>query len=106
MRPLRGGTAESIDRSTLRVVGGVPLAATAPMSGPGRQTAHPPAIPIHYARTQDGLEIAYWRLGRGPVMLHSPNVQLGHLREEWSVTAMRRWYTALARSFAVVRYDH
>jgi len=66
-----------------------------------------PAVPaVNYARTDDGLDIAYWRFGRGPVLLHSPNIQLGHLREEWSVEGMRRWYQELARSFAVVRYDH
>lgn len=64
----------------------------------------PPAI--LYARTEDGADIAYWKRGRGPVLLHSPNVQLGHARAEWSVPAMRRWYEALARRFTVVRYDH
>lgn len=66
--------------------------------------ASPPAI--LYARTEDGADIAYWKRGRGPVLLHSPNVQLGHARAEWSVPAMRRWYDALARRFTVVRYDH
>ena len=64
----------------------------------------PPAI--LYARTEDGADIAYWKRGRGPVLLHSPNVQLGHARAEWSVPAMRRWYDALADRFTVVRYDH
>ncbi|MCA9218379.1 MAG: alpha/beta fold hydrolase [Planctomycetales bacterium] len=61
---------------------------------------------IHYVRTGDGADIAYWTLGRGPVLLHSPNVQLGHLHAEWSVEAMRRWYETLAQTFTVVRYDH
>lgn len=61
---------------------------------------------IRYVRGADGLALAYWTLGRGPVLLHSPNVQLGHARSEWSVEGMRRWYRGLARSFTVVRYDH
>ena len=66
-----------------------------------------PATPaVRYARTVDGVDIAYWSLGRGPALLHSPNVQLGHLLAEWSVDAMRGWYRGLARTFTVVRYDH
>ncbi len=64
----------------------------------------PPSI--RYARTSDGVDLAYWKLGRGPVLLHTPNVQLGHARSEWAVDGMRRWYEALARHFTVVRYDH
>jgi len=61
---------------------------------------------IRYARTTDGVDIAYWRRGRGPVLLHSPNVQLGHVRSEWSVPGIRSWYEKLARRFTVIRYDH
>ncbi|MEJ2504625.1 MAG: alpha/beta fold hydrolase, partial [Gemmatimonadota bacterium] len=61
---------------------------------------------IQYVRTRDDFDIAYWRTGRGPPLLHAPNVQLGHLRDEWSVNGMKRWYTGLSRSFSVVRYDH
>jgi len=61
---------------------------------------------ILYAYTDDGVDVAYWKRGRGPVLLHSPNVQLGHARSEWSVDGMRSWYEALARHFTVVRYDH
>ncbi len=61
---------------------------------------------IQYVRTDDGADLAYWTLGRGPVLVHSPNVQLGHVHAEWSVGAMRRWYEMLAQIFTVVRYDH
>jgi len=67
----------------------------------GRPT--PPAI--RYARTGDGADVAFWRLGRGRVFLHTPNVQLSHLRSEWNVESLRR-YEALARHFTLVRYDH
>lgn len=67
-----------------------------------------PSIPpsVRYVRTRDDVDIAYWKLGRGPVLLHTPNVQLGHAQAEWSVEGMRRWYGDLARHFTVVRYDH
>jgi DNA-binding CsgD family transcriptional regulator/pimeloyl-ACP methyl ester carboxylesterase len=65
-----------------------------------------PAPPIRYVRTPDGFDIAYWMLGRGPVLLHTPNVQLGHVRSEWSIEGMRSWYEDLSRSFTLVRYDH
>lgn len=65
-----------------------------------------PTPSIRYVRTSDGVDIAYWKLGRGPVLLHTPNVQLGHARSEWAVEGMRRWYENLARHFTVVRYDH
>lgn len=64
----------------------------------------PPAI--RCVRTPDGVDIAYWTLGRGPVLLHTPNVQLGHLHAEWAVPSMRRWYQSLAHCFTVVRCDH
>jgi len=62
--------------------------------------------PIRYTRTGDNVNLAYWSLGRGPVLIHSPNVQLSHAGAEWSVPGMHRWYEALARHFTVVRFDH
>lgn len=62
--------------------------------------------PIRYTRTSDNVNLAYWSQGRGPVLIHSPNVQLGHAGAEWSVPGMRRWYAALSRHFTVVRFDH
>ena len=61
---------------------------------------------IRYARTDDGFDIAYWKLGRGPTLVHLPNVQLSHLLSEWTIDGVQRWYRALARSFAQVRLDH
>lgn len=69
-------------------------------------TSLPTQPAIRYARAEDGAEIAFWRLGRGRVFLHSPNVQLSHLRSEWRVDGVRRWYEALARRFTLVRFDH
>jgi len=68
---------------------------------------HMIALPaISYVQTEDGKDIAYWKIGRGPLLILTPNVQLGHLRDEWSIPGMKQWFETLARSFTVVRYDH
>ena len=65
-----------------------------------------PTPAIQYAPTPDGFDIAYWRIGRGPVLIHVPNVQLSHVRTEWTIPGVRRWYETLARTFTLVRFDH
>ena len=58
---------------------------------------------IHYVRTGDGADLAYWTLGRGPVLLHSPNVQLGHLHAEWSVSGYHSPWTTFGASFMLAK---
>lgn len=62
------------------------------------------APPIQYARTEDGVNIAYWTLGSGPSVIVADTVGLSHLTLEWEVPAMRRYYNNLAETFQVVRY--
>ena len=64
----------------------------------------PPAI--RYARTDDGAEIAYFRLGRGPAIVEVPHVQMCHLHKEWQIPAVRHYWQRLARHHAVVRFDN
>jgi class 3 adenylate cyclase len=63
------------------------------------------APPIQYARTEDGVNIAYWTLGEGdPVfLLHS--LGFSHLALEWEVPAMRSWYERMAEQRTVVRLN-
>jgi class 3 adenylate cyclase len=60
---------------------------------------------IRYARTSDGVNIAYWAIGAGPAMvimdLPTSNVQV-----EWAAPGIRANYEASARVATVVRYDH
>jgi pimeloyl-ACP methyl ester carboxylesterase/DNA-binding CsgD family transcriptional regulator len=63
------------------------------------------APPIQYARTDDGVNIAYWTLGEGPPLLHLINHAFSHVELEWRVPAIRDWYEKLATRFQVVRLD-
>ena len=63
------------------------------------------APPIQYARTDDGVNIAYWTLGEGPTLLHLVQHGMSHVQLEWQVPAIREWYEKLAGRFQVVRLD-
>jgi class 3 adenylate cyclase len=63
------------------------------------------APPIQYARTEDGVNIAYWTLGEGPVLLIPPPHPFGHLQIEWSMEPYRVAYERYAEHFTVVHYD-
>ena len=63
------------------------------------------APPIQYARTEDGVNIAYWTLGEGPPIAHLHSHALSHLSLEWDVPAMRSWYEQMARDRTVVRLN-
>ncbi len=65
----------------------------------------PPPPPIRYARTSDGVRIAFFTLGEGPPLVHSPAFPLSHLRLEWGLSAARRYLGALSRTRKVIRYD-
>jgi class 3 adenylate cyclase/pimeloyl-ACP methyl ester carboxylesterase len=61
---------------------------------------------IQYAKTSDGVNIAYWTLGQGgePLLIMSP-LAASHIALEWRFPAVRAWYEHLARSRMIVRYD-
>ena len=63
------------------------------------------APPIQYARTDDGVNIAYWTLGEGRPFISTPAIPGTHLREEWNVAHLRAWYESISRDRQVVRYD-
>ncbi len=63
------------------------------------------APPIQYARTEDGVSIAYWRIGEGPALVHGPLMPYSHIEMEWRNPDIRRWYERLARGASLVRYD-
>ena len=60
---------------------------------------------IQYARTADGVSIAFWTLGEGMPLVH---MTLGpsHIQMEWQIPEMRRWYERLAEKRKLVRFDH
>jgi len=60
---------------------------------------------IQYAKTIDGVSIAFWTLGQGPALVHMPLV-FSHIQLEWQIPECRRWYERLAEKRMLVRYDH
>ncbi len=60
---------------------------------------------IQYAKTRDGVSIAYWTLGHGEpfVMCLSPGVS--HIQKEWDIPEARWAYEELARHRTLVRLD-
>ncbi len=64
------------------------------------------APPIQYARTSDGVNIAYWIMGHGEPLIHDMLPAASHLELEWKLTSLRSWYERLFERFTVVRFDH
>jgi class 3 adenylate cyclase len=60
---------------------------------------------IQYARTADGVSIAFYTLGDGMPLVYLPNIPLGHIQMEWQFPESRRWYERLAEKRKLVRYD-
>ena len=60
---------------------------------------------IQYAKTSDGVSIAYWTLGEGPPLVYMPPNLNSHIQLEWQWPAWRAWYQRVAENWKVVRYD-
>jgi class 3 adenylate cyclase len=60
---------------------------------------------IRYAKTSDGVSIAYSVMGEGEPLVHMPFFPLSHLQMEWQIPEIRRWYERLAETRMLVRYD-
>ncbi|MEX2158736.1 MAG: adenylate/guanylate cyclase domain-containing protein [Dehalococcoidia bacterium] len=60
---------------------------------------------IQYAKTSDGVSIAYWSIGEGEPLVYMPNVIWSHAQLEWQFPEMRRWYEKLATRHTLVRFD-
>jgi pimeloyl-ACP methyl ester carboxylesterase/DNA-binding CsgD family transcriptional regulator len=58
-----------------------------------------------YARTEDGLSIAFWSTGSGPPLIHMPWLPWSHAQLEWRNDEVRGWFEELAGFSRVVRYD-
>ncbi|MCH8814977.1 MAG: adenylate/guanylate cyclase domain-containing protein [Chloroflexi bacterium] len=60
---------------------------------------------IQYAKTSDGVNIAYWTLGEGTPLIYMPTFPYSHLQLEWKNERRRRWYQRLAEKTKLIRYD-
>jgi pimeloyl-ACP methyl ester carboxylesterase len=63
--------------------------------------------PIRYARTRDGVDIAFTVSGEGegPPLVCMPPLPFSHAEAGWRVPALRRWYERLGRGCRLVLYD-
>jgi len=60
---------------------------------------------IQYAKTADGVSIAFWTLGEGTPLVSMPNLPWNHIQLEWQDPGWRRWCERLAERRKLVRYD-
>jgi class 3 adenylate cyclase len=63
------------------------------------------APPIQYARTSDGVDIAYWTYGSGPPLVLMPILIASHVQLDWSIPGRASAFERLAQGATVVRYD-
>ena len=61
-------------------------------------------VPIRYARTADGVNIAFWTLGRGEPLVYMAGAPWCHV-ELLQVPECVRWYERLAEERMLIRYD-
>ncbi len=60
---------------------------------------------IQYAKTPDGVSIAYWTMGSGPPLIHMPPVVWSHIQLELENDEWRGWHEVLSIHRTLVRYD-
>jgi pimeloyl-ACP methyl ester carboxylesterase/DNA-binding CsgD family transcriptional regulator len=74
----------------------------APSTTLGQRRRAPDPV-IQYARTSDGVNIAYYAIGDGPPLVYlTPG---SHLEREWQYPEQRAWLERLAARFRLVRLD-
>ncbi len=60
---------------------------------------------IQYAKTEDGVSIAFWAIGEGRPLVAMPTPPFSHIQLEWQWPEVRRSYERLAAKRKLVRYD-
>ncbi len=60
---------------------------------------------IQYAKTKDGVSIAFWTLGKGMPLVSMPLGQYSHVQLEWQMPEYRLWDERLTEKRMLVRYD-
>ena len=61
---------------------------------------------IQYAKTSDGVSIAFWTMGEGPPLVMTPAFVWGHLQMRWDDPQQRSFEERMAEKRKVVDYDH
>ncbi|MGE3076745.1 MAG: adenylate/guanylate cyclase domain-containing protein [Dehalococcoidia bacterium] len=60
---------------------------------------------IQYAKTRDGVNIAFSTFGQGPPVVILPVLPLSHLQLEWQMPGMREFLGAFTNDHQLIRYD-
>src|SRR3990172_6479765 len=60
---------------------------------------------IQYAKTSDGVSIAFWTLGEGTALVQMPVLGYSHVQLEWQIPEVRLWYGRVAEKRKLIRYD-
>ncbi len=61
---------------------------------------------IQYAKTKDGVSIAYATVGEGRPFVWVTSVPYSHCQRAWEFPEFRRYYEAIGRHRKLIRYDH
>ncbi len=62
-------------------------------------------LQVQYAKTSDGVSIAYSVTGQGPPSVEMQPLLLSHLEMEWQILGFREYHEWVSRSRTLVRYD-
>lgn len=60
---------------------------------------------LAYARTGDGVSIAWTSAGSGPALVLMPGVPFSDAVAEWRIPVLRRAFERLAGSVRLIQYD-
>jgi class 3 adenylate cyclase len=60
---------------------------------------------IQYAKTSDGVSIAYAAFGAGPPLVIPPSLIASHVQMEWQLSSRREMFERFAERATVVHYD-
>jgi pimeloyl-ACP methyl ester carboxylesterase/DNA-binding CsgD family transcriptional regulator len=61
---------------------------------------------IKYAKTSDGINIAYSASGQGPPLVYLPWTLVSHVEREWQYPEYRSWLERLDANHRLIRLDH
>ncbi|MCH7580575.1 MAG: alpha/beta fold hydrolase, partial [Chloroflexi bacterium] len=61
---------------------------------------------IQYAKTEDGVSIAYWTMGKGTPLLVTPHSPMSWSLRSWQNPEARAYYEKVTQGRLVIHYDH
>jgi class 3 adenylate cyclase/pimeloyl-ACP methyl ester carboxylesterase len=61
---------------------------------------------IQYAKTRDGVSIAFYEIGSGPPCIQVPPIPFAHLTAQWADADYRAWHERLAEGLRLIVYDN